>query len=449
MLVGLIVVVLVVALPAFYEAYRTIASPEPQVSGQLSQDDVRVMEELGISLDVYAAFQTAQIAFVSLVFTIAGALLFWRKPTDRMVVFISVWFMLLGPIGSPLLDPLIRVHSAWELPVRGLQGATMGCLPIFTYVFPDGHFVPRWTRMLTLFWIVWLVLAPFTPFAIGDFAGPSALWFGVLLPGGMAIGILAQVYRYRRVSTRLEQQQVKWVLFGFGVVALGIFLYSLVPLVFPSVLVPGLPKLLFELLGGPVLIVLPLCLLPLCIGIAILRYRLWDIDHLINRTLVYGALTATLALVYSASVVLLQYSLRFLTGQGTSQLAVVVSTLTLAAAFQPLRRRIQTGIDRRFYRRKYDMVRTLAAFNAQLRNEVNLDLLASDLIGVIELTLQPAHVSLWLRDSGSSVRHEHVEEHLSQRAPETYNSNPGEVYTVLLNSQHSPETNEPRRIDDK
>jgi signal transduction histidine kinase len=283
----------------------------------------------------------------------------------------------------------------------------MGCLPIFTYVFPDGHFVPRWTRMLTLFWIVWLVLAPFTPFAIGDFAGPSALWFGVLLPGGMAIGILAQVYRYRRVSTRLEQQQVKWVLFGFGVVALGIFLYSLVPLVFPSVLVPGLPKLLFELLGGPVLIVLPLCLLPLCIGIAILRYRLWDIDHLINRTLVYGALSAGVAGLYIVLVVAL--GALFARGEALRGNVVIglLATGTVAFLIQPLRERLQQSVNRLMYGERDDPYAVLSRLGERLEATIAPDAVLPAIVQTINDALKLPYVAIALTTDDGRWTTEH------------------------------------------
>ncbi len=184
--------------------------------------------------------------------------------------------------------------------------------------------------------------------------------------------------------------------FGFAAAMVGFSAiltpYSLVPAVEQSA--GPLGEMIAEtLLYGFIL------LIPLSIGVAILRSRLYDIDRVINRTIVYGALTAALVLLYVLGIVLFQSLFRALTGQ-ESQLAVVASTLVIAALFGPLRRRVQSFIDRRFYRDKYDAEKTLQDFGARLRDEVDLDTLRRDLVTVVEETLKPEHVSFWLRPSG-------------------------------------------------
>jgi hypothetical protein len=159
---------------------------------------------------------------------------------------------------------------------------------------------------------------------------------------------------------------------------------------------PVVPRGVLASLVGTTTVYLFALLIPISIALAILRYRLYDIDLLINRTLVYGTLTAMLILAYLSGVVGLQALLRALSGQ-ESTLAVVASTLAIAALFSPLRRGIQLFIDRRFYRHKYDARKTLAAFNARLREETDLEALSGDLVGVVRGTVQPEHASLWLR----------------------------------------------------
>jgi hypothetical protein len=209
----------------------------------------------------------------------------------------------------------------------------------------------------------------------------------------LLLGFAAQVFRYRRVSTAVQRQQTKWVLAGVATILFSILFYSLVVEIFP--LEAGLPRLLFNTVGYGALALLIL-LFPISMVISIMRYRLWDVDLIIRRTLIYTVLTATLALVYFGAVVLLQSLIHGLTGQD-SALAIVLSTLAIAALFAPLRRRIQGFFDRRFYRRNYDAAQALARFANSARDEVDLDALAGELTGVVRETMQPEHVSLWLR----------------------------------------------------
>jgi hypothetical protein len=222
------------------------------------------------------------------------------------------------------------------------------------------------------------------------------LWalLGIIVVGAM----YAQIYRYRNVSTPTERQQTKWVLFGVlsWLLLMGmLFVPYSVELSLPS----GRPLPWWALVNSTGWW-LTLTIVPLALSIAVLRYRLYEIDLIINRTLVYGSLTAMLAVVYFGGVAATQGIFRILTGhEEQPQIAVVVSTLVIAALFDPLRRRIQYFIDRRFYRSEYDARMTLEAFSAKLRDETDLDSLSDDLVGVVRDTMQPAHVSLWLGES--------------------------------------------------
>jgi hypothetical protein len=205
---------------------------------------------------------------------------------------------------------------------------------------------------------------------------------------GFAGVVASVVVRFRR-SRGVERQQMKWFTSAIVVLLGGSLVLSAVS---EATGVRWLED------AGFVFSMAGLASLPATVGIAILRYRLYDIDVIINRALVYGFLTAMLVLCYFGGVTATQTVFRVLTGQEQQpQIAIVVSTLVIAALFNPLRRRIQGFIDRRFYRRKYDAAKTLEAFSAKLRDETDLDALSDDLVGVVRETMQPAHVSLWLR----------------------------------------------------
>jgi hypothetical protein len=201
-----------------------------------------------------------------------------------------------------------------------------------------------------------------------------------------------------------ERQQIKWIAFAASLIGALYVIAMIGSIIYPQEtwFAPGSPVWLISL---EYVAVLSFPLVPVAIGFAMLRYRLYDIDVVINRALVYGPLTATLALVYLGGVASIQTLFRTLTGQEQQpQLAVIVSTLAIAALFNPLRTRIQSFIDRRFYRRKYDAAKTLAAFSARLRDETELESLESDLVSVIRETVSPYHVSLWLKTPDKGIK---------------------------------------------
>ena len=278
----------------------------------------------------------------------------------------------------------------------------IGCTALSLLLFPNGRLPSslwRWLVWLivlvTIAGAVWQAFSPGVIVSLGPIRNPlgieglpssykpvQTIMFALLF----VASVPAQMLRLRR-ARGIERQQIKWPAYTAVMAASGsVLTYTISEAI-------GLRWLEWV---GFVILIAALISFPISIGIAILRYRLYDIDTLINRTLVYGALTALLGVVYVGGVVLLQRFFVALTGE-KSTLAVVASTLAIAALFNPLRRRVQGFVDRRFYRRKYDARKTLEAFSAKLRDETDLDALSEDLVGIVRETMQPAHASLWLR----------------------------------------------------
>jgi hypothetical protein len=271
-------------------------------------------------------------------------------------------------------------------------------LLVFGLLFPDGRFAPRWTRRLAGACVGQGVLIGI----LTSFIAPSAAGIMVLILffviSFAVVG--AQIYRYRFYSSWDQRRQTKWAFFGLAVAILGIVASWLPSTFAPAQTTNGSLYAAWVNTTGTALLV---SAIPITIAIAVLRNHLWDIDRLINRALVYTVLSAALATIYIGSVLALQALFRVVAGDN-STLAIALSTLVIGALFGPLRRRVQVGIDRRFYRDKYDAARVLAAFGGRLRDEVDLAHLSHDLLFVVRDTLHPEHISLWLPDGGQEPR---------------------------------------------
>jgi hypothetical protein len=274
----------------------------------------------------------------------------------------------------------------WQVPAQILSTASSLALQLLIVLFPNGRFVPRWL------WIPSLLLV-LTQTPLGDMLpGPKEL--GALLILGLLVCLGAgQIYRYRRVSTKVERQQTKWVVYGL-IVLIGVnqLFWQ------PYILIPALhqPDSLYLLLSYPADI-FTMGLLVITFGIALLRYRLWDIDTLINKTLVYGLLTGILGGLYTGLILALSALAGAISGQVAEKpVVLVLSTLIIATLFRPLRTRIQALIDRRFYRQKYDAEKALAAFRTTSRNAVDLEHIQKHLLAIIQETMQPTSLSLWV-----------------------------------------------------
>ncbi|HEX6797530.1 MAG TPA: hypothetical protein VF116_07445 [Ktedonobacterales bacterium] len=343
------------------------------------------LKRLGISLNQYAVLSAGLAVVVVLAGAIMALSLFWRS--RRWIALVVGLFLVIFPIGnfsaqSPQLSTPM-VAPAIDL-IVSVADLVIGFSVLM--IFPDGRFVPRWTWILVVAWVVFHV-------ALSVATVP---WLTLGYPMLYLSALAIQVYRYRRASDPRQRQQTKVVVLGFIITLLANIVYWIA---LPA-LIPALqrPDSLYPLAGYPLYLLITI-ILPISLAIAIHRFQLFDVDVLINRTLVYGSLTLLLAALYFGSVIGMQHLAAAIAGPraGANPLIIVVSTLLIAAIFTPLRHRLQRTIDRRFYRAKYDTTRTLEHFAATLRSEVDLNALSGHLVAVVDETMQPAHVSLWLR----------------------------------------------------
>jgi hypothetical protein len=387
-LAALTLILFVAGLP-FYAARLQAPCLGPAcVPGQLSAETFAALARLGVSARAYATFHLGLNIALTAIASGIGAFVFWRRPGDLAAWTTSLLLVTL-PAGN-VIQVLPTAQPAWTLPAQFVGWITAANFGLAFYTFPDGRFVPGWTRPLAVGWTALMVLDNFS-LSFAARAAQSVL-FGLLGASFITSLAVAQVVRFRRLSSPAQRQQTKWVVAG-TVLGLGLFVsYTVAGGLIPSLSAPGslypAARLLVQI-GFQFIVAL-------AIGVAILRYRLWDIDLLINRALVYGALTAALTLVYFGAVLVFQALFSFVSGSGTA-LATVASTLLLAALFRPLRSRLQSGIDRRFYRRKYNAAQVAAAFGARMRDEVDLDRSTEALVAVVADTLAPRQVWLWLK----------------------------------------------------
>jgi hypothetical protein len=395
-LVAALAIASVVSVPARFAQLATECQAASCQADQLGPTEMSALRTLGIPVGLYAGYLTSLEAVISIGFVgVAGAIL-WRRPDDRVALLAAFVLATLGVtaaeiiVADPVLGPAARLVVA----------SGYVAVVIFLAVFPDGRFVPLWTLPVVAVWSVWrLSLVAFPP---GGMQG-----FGIVDPyrvlvtlGGFALGVVAQIIRYRTVSTPTQRQQTKWVVFGSAVSVLGVTSYFLqYAMLVPLQVGAGESRVLYLLVDFPIYS-LAMLAGPMAIALSIGRRRLWDIDLIINRALVYGLLTAGLAVVYFVAIVGLQTILVALTGE-RSDLAVAASTLAIAALFSPLRGGVQVAVDRRFYRRKYDAMKVLGEIGASVREEVDLDRLTDRLVDSVDEAIQPSDVRIWLvRQSG-------------------------------------------------
>ncbi len=350
---------------------------------QITHEDAEIAAALGLSIPLLplslAASITARLSLAAV-----GLLIVWRRSNDWVALVISGALMTVLLEGNQGISPVFHT----------LQGLLLGIgsalfLPI-PFIFPNGRFEPRWMRwpvlILTSLYATLATVFPITSVYAPLFAVLTLLWIG--LAG------YAMPYRYFRVSGPIERQQIKWVLLGITASFFTASYYTAVSVFYP--LTQPSPARLIALLINLPLYAAGYGFFAFAMLVAMLRHRLWDIDVILRRTLIYSALTALLALTYFGLVISLQ-GLVTAAGGRQAEWITVASTLTVAALFLPLRNRVQAFIDQRFYRRKYDAARVLSGFAATARDETDLTALTGQLAGVVQATMEPESVTVWLR----------------------------------------------------
>jgi len=390
---ALALALLLVCVPLYFASLHMLCTGTAtacNATGQLAPGDVRRLQQLGLSIDFFGTYLIVIALIFALGYWLVAALLFWRKSDNPLALLAAV---ALGtfPLAFNSSSISSLLPSPWSLLIHCISFLGDLCIILFFYVFPSGHFVPRWTRWVLIPTLVYwgfnefFPQAPFNPFF--RFLVLNVVTFlGVV--GGM---VVVQVYRYRRVSTPTQRQQTKWVVYGVTMGVGGFLLLILLSYFFSSLFTTG--SLAFLIVNAAIYGLM--LLLPLSIGFAILRYRLWDIDRLINLTLVYGLLTGALVFIYIVLVIALQYLLRGIINQ-TSDLAIVGSTLVIAALFQPLRRRLQRIINRLMYGERDDPYAALTRLGKRLEATLAADTVLPTIVETVAQTLKLAYVAITL-----------------------------------------------------
>ncbi len=415
--------------------------------------------------DYYLVWHTIILSIIAmLAYAVAAGAIFWHRSDDWMAVLVSTALLMIGAALSPTLDMLV-LHQSWFWPVVVVQVMGLGLMLLVFYLFPDGRFVPRWTRSLALLWIGWLVAWAILPSltverndlplalrylsflisslshtlnAIKYYLRVSSLLLVML--GWFGSGVFAQIYRFKYVSTPIQRQQTKWVVFGLVLGVVGYFAYRGPLLLFPRLASTGMPRTLFILIGEPISILL-MILTPISMSLSMLRRRLWVIDPIIQNTLVYGTLTGGLAIIYLGGVFVFQLLFRTFLGQ-QSDVAVVIATLGSAAMFQPLRRRLQNFIDRRFYRERVDFRRAITTFSREIRTIIDLPELLRILVERTTDLLHITHGAVFLQEPDGSFQPTEMR-HIDPLPPHV---TPCEVCDTLSQEELGPLTLSPSEL---
>jgi hypothetical protein len=383
-------------LPAYYQF---LVSPSGLIVTDLNWGPTQLqsaVEQAGQSITTLALISTSLFGILTAVYAGVALLLLLRKPQDPVAAITAFTLVLFGTGFPPILNVVSTIRPELEriLFLWGEGGFTV--LFILFLIFPDGRFRPRWTALLAAFWGIQPFIVTFwpeSPFLVYTLPQP---WGSVAPLTILGLFAVALIYRYFVLFNPVQRQQTKWAVAGMSFTLI-IFLIFLANYYSHPELKASTPEAAVQSLLGISALTLIFTIIPVTLGIAITRHRLWEIDLIIRRTISYSLVTATLLIVYFGVVILLQvFSERILNLQN-SQISTVISTLTIAALFNPLRKRVQLGIDKRFNRRKLDTLEAISSFSARMQSEVELDAIKADIQHLIQESIQPSQVAIWIK----------------------------------------------------
>ncbi len=385
-------------LPAYY---KFLVQPGDQLPAGLNWGPTQLqqaVEQAGQSISFWALVSTIFFGLMTAVYAVVGFLLLVRKPQDLVATVTALTLVLFGTGFPPILNVVSAQRPELErlLFLWGEGGFTI--LFILYLIFPDGRFRPRWTVLLALYWGLQPFIVTFwpqSPLLVYTLPQP---WGNVVPLLFLALFAAALLYRYFILFNPVQRQQTKWAVTGmtFVMVSFLVFLayYYSRPELKENTLQAALQFQVFITIMTVIFSVIPVTL-----GIAILRHRLWEIDLIIRRTLSYSIITATLLVIYFGVVIIFQVLTDRVLNLENSQIGTVISTLTIAALFNPVRRKIQKSIDRRFNRRKFDAMASVAGFASRMGSEVELSTITTEMQKLVQHAIQPRSISIWIKES--------------------------------------------------
>ena len=388
---SLALLLFLLGIPARYDHLHNLSGDDALGSGWAPAAIRTALAQLGLSVDFRATFILVTAVCVTVGSLAVAVVIVWRKSDDGLALFVSLFLLTLGIWPTGVTAALVVSHPEWSLPVQFVMAFSLISLLLFCCLFPNGRFVPRFTRVVAFVW------SPLILCGAMIYPTPWGLMGQLLLLAGLGISVFAQVYRYRRVSGPVERQQTKWVVLGVtGLVLVFLLFVALLPVLIPALYQASALGVLWEMVGGGIVLFGVFLFVPLSVGIALLRYRLWDIDLVLSRTLVYGLLSVSV-LALSALVVGVLGALFQTSGNG---LITLLATGLVAALVFPVRTRLQRGVNQLLYGQRDEPLAVLSRLGQRLEATLAPDTVFPHLVETVAQALKIPYMAILLRDTG-------------------------------------------------